>query len=506
MTQSIETGFGVEAAAVDAAAVDMAAWLARQRSAFLREGPPSLEQRKARLARLRAAVLAYRDEVEEAVSADFGHRSRHETGIMELSGVIQAIDYLTRNLRRFMKPQRRHVGWLFRAGRARVAYQPLGVIGVMAPWNYPIALSFIPLATALAAGNRAMLKPSELTPRTSELMRRMLADTFPPEEVMVVLGGPEVGATFSGLPFDHLLFTGSTQVGRKVMKAASDNLVPVTLELGGKSPAIIARGHVNARNLGRIVFGKLSNSGQTCVAPDYALVHEDDLEGFVAQYQATVARFYPDGPSSADYTSIVSERHYARLAGLVDDARRRGARVIEAGVRPERAAARARTLAPTLVIGAPDDAAIMQEEIFGPILPVRTYRTLDETIDYVNARPRPLALYYFGARDAACETLLQRTTSGNVGINNTILHVAQDDLPFGGVGPSGMGAYHGIEGFRAMSHAKGVFVQGRWSLPSLLHAPFGRFAERALAMTLGARRSRPAGAPGRGGRVGQWQE
>lgn len=468
--------------------IDPAALLARQRSAFIADGPPGLAQRKARLARLRAVVLAHRREVEEAISADFGNRSRHETAIMELVGVIQAIDYLTRNLRRFMKPQRRHVGLLYRAGHARVEYQPVGVVGVMAPWNYPFALTFIPLATALAAGNRAMLKPSELTPRTSAVMRRMLEATFPSEEVAVVLGGPEAGAAFSGLPFDHLLFTGSTQVGRKVMKAASDNLVPVTLELGGKSPVIVARGHVDDRAMSSIVFGKLSNGGQTCVAPDYALVHEDDLDAFVARYDAMVARFYPDGPTSADYTSIVSDRHYDRLKALVDDARRQGARVIEAGVTPRNAGSRVRTLAPMLVVGAGDDSALMQEEIFGPILPVRTYRTIGDAIDYVNARPRPLALYYFGPTDADCASVLERTTSGNVGINNTLLHVAQEDLPFGGVGPSGMGAYHGIEGFRAMSHAKGVFVQGRWNLPSLLRAPFGKLADVALATMLGSRR------------------
>ncbi|MCA3779425.1 MAG: coniferyl aldehyde dehydrogenase [Burkholderia sp.] len=478
--------------AESSSSIDPAALLARQRSAFVAEGPQSLQQRKARLARLRAVVLAHRRDVEEAVNADFGHRSRHETAIMELVGVVQAIDYLTRHLRRFMKPQRRHVGLFYRAGQAHVEYQPLGVIGVMAPWNYPFALTFIPLATALAAGNRAMLKPSELTPRTSEVMRRMLADTFPSEEVAVVLGGPEVGAAFSGLPFDHLLFTGSTQVGRKVMKAASDNLVPVTLELGGKSPAIVARGHVDGRTMSSIVFGKLSNGGQTCVAPDYALVHEDDLDAFVAQYDAAVARFYPNGPTSPDYTSIVSDRHYDRLKGLVDEARSKGARVIEAGIHPQSAATRKRTLAPTLIVGAGDDTAVMQEEIFGPILPVRTYRTIDEVVDYVNARPRPLALYYFGVRDGDCETVLKRTTSGNVGINNTVLHVAQEDLPFGGVGPSGMGAYHGIEGFRAMSHAKGVFVQGRWSLPSLLRAPFGKLADVSLAALLGRSRE-PAG-------------
>jgi coniferyl-aldehyde dehydrogenase len=358
------------------------------------------------------------------------------------------------------------------------------VIGIMAPWNYPLSLTIIPLATALAAGNRAMIKPSELTPRTSEVIQRMLATVFPDDEVAVVLGGPEVGATFSALAFDHLLFTGSTQIGRKVMRAASENLVPVTLELGGKSPAIVARGFANAQSVHSLAFGKLSNAGQTCVAPDYALVHEDDLDQFVALYKETVSLFYPNGPTDTDYTSIISERHHERLVSLLADAREKGARVIEVGNHPQNAAQRIRTLAPTLILDPNDDMAVMHEEIFGPILPVRTYRSMADVIAYVNARPRPLALYYFGPKDTDCDQLLLRTTSGNVGINNTLMHVAQDDLPFGGVGPSGMGAYHGIEGFRAMSHAKGVYEQGRWSLPRLLHAPFGRFADLVLAFTL----------------------
>ncbi|WP_254621258.1 coniferyl aldehyde dehydrogenase [Stutzerimonas stutzeri] len=459
--------------------------LHRQRQAFLHDGPPDLPLRKSRLARLRAAVLAHREALKDAVSADFGNRSRHETDIMELSCVVQAIDYLSSHLRRFMKRERRHVQFVYRSARAYVEYQPLGVVGIMAPWNYPISLTLVPLATALAAGNRAMLKPSELTPRISEALRQMLAETFTEDEVALVLGGPDVGAAFSALPFDHLLFTGSTQVGRKVMRAASDNLVPVTLELGGKSPAIVARGHVNDRTLQNLVYGKLSNAGQTCVAPDYALVHEDDLEAFIARYTATVQRFYPDGPASSDYTTIVSDGHYDRLRGLVDNARRNGARVIEVGARPDHLPGRQRTLVPTLVVSVSDEAPIMQEEIFGPILPVRTYADIEEAIAYVNARPRPLALYYFGAEDGDCGQVLARTTSGNVGINNTLMHVAQDDLPFGGVGASGMGAYHGIEGFRAMSHAKGVFVQGRWNFPGLLHAPFGKLAKMAISFTLG---------------------
>ncbi|MDX1803232.1 MAG: coniferyl aldehyde dehydrogenase [Alcanivorax sp.] len=470
--------------------VDAPAMLERQRDAFFHTAAPGRKARKANLAKLRAAVLRYRDALETAASEDFGHRSRHETAMLELTVIIQSIDYLSSNLRRFMKPERRHVGMVYRSGSAHVEYQPLGVIGIMAPWNYPISLTLVPLATALAAGNRAMLKPSELTPRTSEVIRQMMADTFSEEEVGVVLGGPDVGATFSQLPFDHLFFTGSTQVGRKVMAAASANLVPVTLELGGKSPVIVAPGQVKPHQVDNIVFGKLSNGGQTCVAPDYALVHEEDLDAFIEQYHASVRRFYPQGPTSKDYTSIVSDRHFARLTGLLAEAKEQGARVITAGNSPLSASTRVRTLAPTLVVGADDDSAIMQEEIFGPILPIRTYRDLDEVIAYVNARPRPLALYYFGERDQECERVLQRTTSGNVGINNTIMHVAQDDLPFGGVGPSGMGAYHGIEGFRAMSHAKGVFIQGRWNLPSLARAPFGWFADMALAMTLGFRRSK----------------
>ncbi|HDS1692721.1 coniferyl aldehyde dehydrogenase [Pseudomonas sp. yb_1] len=471
-------------AATSIPAIDAATTLEQQRRAFLNDGPPGFERRKTNLVKLRAAVLAHRRDVEEAISADFGNRSRHETDIMELLGVVQSIDYLLRHLRRFMKPERRHVAAFHRTGRAHVEYQPKGVIGVMAPWNYPIALTFIPLATALAAGNRVMIKPSELTPRTSELIQRILAGSFTVEEVAVILGGPEIGASFSALPFDHLLFTGSTQVGRMVMRAASDNLVPLTLELGGKSPVVVAPGHAGRSTLDSIVFGKLANAGQTCVAPDYALVHEDDLDEFISQYCAAVARGYPQGPTSPDYTSIVSDRHYTRLQSLVEDARTRGAKVIETGVTPERATERPRTLAPVLIVGAGDDARVMHEEIFGPLLPVRTYRSLDEAIGYINARPRPLALYYFGNVGADSEALLRCTTSGNVGINNTLMHVAVDDLPFGGVGPSGMGAYHGIEGFRSMSHAKGVFVQGRWNLPKLLRAPFGKLADFALAFTL----------------------
>lgn len=458
--------------------------LAVQRAAFLRDGAPSLARRRADLKKLRAAVLTRRSAIEAAVTADFGHRSRHETALMEMMSLTMGIDYLHRNLRRFMRPTRRHVALPMRFGRARIEYQPLGVIGIMAPWNYPVSLALMPLATALAAGNRAMIKPSEFTPATSALLADLLRETFPEEQVAVVNGDAAVGAAFSALPFDHLVFTGSTNVGRAVMRAASENLVPVTLELGGKSPVIVSRGYPLDAAAARIAYGKLANAGQTCVAPDYVMVHESEVEAFADAYGRAVARLYPEGPTSADYTAIINERHYGRLTGLIDDARAGGARIVEVGVRPEDAASRGRTLAPTLVIGATDAMKVMQEEIFGPVLPVVTYRDIDAAIAAVNARPRPLALYYFGPEGAERRRVLDGTTSGNVTVNGTLLHYVQDDLPFGGVGPSGMGAYHGVEGFRSLSHAKGIYEQGRWNAAVLLQAPFGRMADTILDFML----------------------
>jgi len=455
-----------------------------QRAAFLRDGPPTLAQRRADLKKLKAALLAHRTEIEAALDTDFGNRSRYETAMVEVLTPVRGIDYLHRNLRRFMRPQRRHVALTFRFASARVQYQPLGVVGIVAPWNYPVALALMPLATAIAAGNRAMLKPSEFTPQTSSLLDRMLGDIFPEEQVAVVTGDAAVGAAFSALPFDHLLFTGSTLVGRAVMKAAAENLVPVTLELGGKSPVIVAPGHVNDRTVSSIAFGKLANAGQTCIAPDYVMVQEEEAGAFAEAYGRAVSALYPQGPESPDYTSIINEKHFGRLNGLIEDARAKGARVSMVGQRPEAARNRRRTLAPTLVLDPTDDMALMKEEIFGPVLPLLTYRAIDEAIAYVNARPRPLALYFFGNDDANRQNVLSRTTSGNVGINNTMLHYAQEDLPFGGVGASGMGAYHGREGFVRMSHAKGVFVQGRWNAANLLRAPFGRVADMALALLL----------------------
>jgi coniferyl-aldehyde dehydrogenase len=355
------------------------------------------------------------------------------------------------------------------------------VVGIISPWNYPVNLSLMPVVTAIAAGNRVMLKPSKLTPATNAVLGSMFSELFPEEQVAMVSGD---GSVFSSLPFDHLVFTGSTAVGRAVMKAASENLVPVTLELGGKSPTIVAKGSVKDRTVSAIVWGKLLSGGQTCIAPDYALVHESEVNTFIESYDRLVKAAYPDGPTSEDYTSIVNDQQYSMLVDLIDDARAHGARIIEVGHRPGDATRRPHTLAPTVVLGVTDEMKIAHEEIFGPILPIFAYGNIDDAINYVNARPRPLALYYFGDDDADRRKVLDRTTSGNVTINGTIMHVAQDDLPFGGVGASGMGAYHAVEGFRTLSHAKGIFDQGRWNFIELLRAPFGRRADTLLKFFL----------------------
>jgi len=463
--------------AVPSRAEDLHGLLTAQRDAFLRDGAPSAAQRRSDLDKLRQAIVTRRDDIAAAIDADFGHRSRQETYALELSPLVEGIRYLHHNVARFMRPRRRSVALHFLPGSARVLIQPLGVVGIISPWNYPVGLALMPLATALAAGNRAMVKPSEITPRTAELMAQILGDTFPKDQVAVVTGDMEVGKVFAALPFDHLLFTGSTGVGRSVMRAASEGLVPVTLELGGKSPAIIEAGSPLDRAARRIAFGKLGNAGQTCIAPDYALVAEPEVDAFVAAYTEAVEKLYPDIAANQDYTSIVSDHHYARLRGLLEDARTKGARIIEIGTSEAERRTHPRTLLPTLVLDVTDEMGVMKEEIFGPILPVVPYRSLEEAVAYVNARPRPLALYFFGPDGPGRRLVLERTTSGGVTIDDTLLHFAQDDLPFGGVGASGIGAYHGSEGFKAMSHAKGVFTQAGLNGTDLIRPPFGKIFE-----------------------------
>ncbi|MFT8897650.1 MAG: coniferyl aldehyde dehydrogenase [Acetobacter sp.] len=458
----------------DATSVDLSRILDRQRTAFVRNGPPGKAQRRADLRRLKAEILKRRAQIVHALNTDFGQRSERESAIVELIPLVQSINYMIAHLGHWMKPERRHVSAYFQCGSAWVIRQPVGVVGIIAPWNYPLSLALVPLATAIAAGNRAMLKPSELTPATSAVISQIVQSVFAPSQVAVVTGDAEVGAAFSSLPFDHILFTGSTAVGKKVAEAAAHNLTPVTLELGGKSPVVIDAGYSLQRAANRIAFGKLTNAGQTCVAPDYVLIHEGEQEAFATAYQEAVKKLHPGGyAGSPDYTAILNQHHYKRLSDLVSDAQTQGARVIRLGTNSDEN----HVLAPVLLLNVTPQMAVMQEEIFGPVLPVLTYRTLDEAIAFINARPRPLALYYFGEKRAERDRLLSRTISGNVTINGTLMHYAQDDLPFGGVGDSGIGAYHGKEGFLALTHPRGIYKQGRFNAATLLQPPFGKLTD-----------------------------
>nr|WP_281433506.1 coniferyl aldehyde dehydrogenase [Microvirga splendida] len=455
-----------------------------QRRALMEQGPLSPERRAEALGALADGIVRHADDFAAAIAADFGHRSPHETKLADLYPVVAALRHARKNFRRWMKPRRRPIQWMFKPGSGRVLYQPLGVVGIVSPWNYPVQLALSPLAGALAAGNRIMVKPSEITPRTSALLETVIAEIFDPAEVVVVQGGTDVARAFTHLRFDHLLFTGSTAVGRQVMQAAAENLVPLTLELGGKSPALVAPDHPVEKAAERIAVGKLFNAGQTCIAPDYALVPREKTGAFVAAYRDAVSTLYPTLASNPDYTAIVSERHYERLRGLIADARERGARVHEINPADEALGETHRKLAPVVLTGVPDHAQAMQEEIFGPVLPVVPYDDIEEACRFIGARPHPLALYLFSHDKAIAEHVLARTQSGGVAINDTLLHCVQEELPFGGVGPSGMGAYHGEAGFRTFSHARSVFRQARFNGAGMTKAPYGGRMNRLLSMLL----------------------
>ncbi|MCW4455864.1 coniferyl aldehyde dehydrogenase [Flavobacterium sp. MXW15] len=455
--------------------VTLDALLLRTRQAWARQRP-DFQQRRDDLRRLRAAFKTRLPAMTEAIAADFGHRSHHESLIADGMAVLGEIDHLLRHLKGWMKPRRVGVGWRFWPARAQLRPLPVGVVGVISPWNYPVNLALVPLATAIAAGNHVLLKPSEHTPRTSAFLQELLAEVFPPERVAVVQGGAEVAAAFAALPLDHLVFTGSTAVGRKVMAAAAANLTPLTLELGGKSPAIVCPGYPLERAAARLATGKWFNAGQTCIAPDYVLIDAGREAALVQALRAQVLARYGDFADPRDYTRIVNEGQYRRLRGIVDDARARGLEVIELATLDPAVAERERLLPPTVILQPGDDAAVMQEEIFGPILPVRGYRSLDEAIATVNGRERPLALYPFSDDRDAIERILGATVAGGVTVNDTLLHFAINGLPFGGIGASGMGAYHGRAGFDAMSKQLPVLWQARRAGSDLLKPPYARVA------------------------------
>lgn len=441
-----------------------------------------LAERQERVARLRALIEDHTAALCDAIGSDFGVRSSQLTEVADFFVLRSTIGQVQRQLARWMQPQRVSTPWFLQPAQGRLVRQPLGVVGVIAPWNYPLQLSLGPAVVALAAGNRVMLKPSELTPHTSALLSTLVSQAFGVDEFCVVQGGVDVAQAFADLPFDHLFFTGSTSVGRQVAAAAAANLTPTTLELGGKSPCIIdASADLDEAAL-KIVHGKLLNAGQTCIAPDYLLLPRGREAAFEAAWQAAVARLFPTLGGNPDYPSIISDRHHARLRALLHEARDQGGRVVEAEVPDQVSGSHPRQMRPVLVFDVPSGSRLMTEEIFGPILPVLPCDTPDEAVAHIAARPRPLALYWFGRDHGACDRVLGHTVSGGVTVNDTLLHIAHDNLPFGGVGESGWGAYHGKAGFLRFSHQKPVMVQSRFALGHLFYPPYGARFDRLMGL------------------------
>lgn len=440
------------------------------------EPPASYATRRDRLDRLRRMLIENDTAFVEAIGADFGTRSNHETELFEIVTVLNALRHTRKHFKRWMRDERRPVDMAFKPASARIRHEPLGVVGIIAPWNFPMQTALTPLVDALAAGNRAMIKPSEFTPRFSDLLRGLVAHYFDEAELTVITGGVEAARHFSALPFDHLVFTGSTAVGREVMKSAAKNLTPVTLELGGKSPVILAEDYPLAQAARSVAFGKFSNAGQICVAPDYALVPRGRVEDFARAVIAEARRSFPTVARNPDYTAMISDRHRARLVDAIEEARAAGATVL---THEDSGMDQAGKIGPTVVIDAPKDGVLMTEEIFGPVLLVKPYDTLDDALAQIRDRDRPLAMYIFTKDKATEERLLDGAISGGVTVNGTILHVGQDMLPFGGVGPSGMGAYHGIDGFRRLSHARAVHKVGFVNGFEKMGPPWGGLAAAA---------------------------
>ncbi|MFD1437524.1 coniferyl aldehyde dehydrogenase [Acinetobacter terrae] len=447
----------------------------KQQQAFTENSYPSLEQRRQHLKTLQQLILQNKTEINVAISHDFSNRSHSETEMFEVMTSVLGIKYALKNLKKWMRPSKRHIGILFQPATGYVLYQPVGVVGIVVPWNYPLFLAIGPLCQALAAGNRVMLKMSEYTPEFSALFKQLIAQAFPEDLVCVVNGDAEVAQKFTQLPFNHILFTGASEVGKHVMRAAANNLTPVTLELGGKSPALVLADANIRESARRIAFGKAMNAGQTCVAPDYVLIPAQLQAQFIEEYSTAIQEFFPKLADNPDYTAIINERQLNRLNHYIEDATAKNATV---NIITD--ASSGRRLAHYVLSNVTDDMQVMQNEIFGPLLPIVTYQQLDEAIDYINQRPRPLALYYFGYNKQEQQKVLMQTHSGGVCLNETLVHVGQEDLPFGGVGTSGMGNYHGYEGFVTFSHAKAVFNRPKFSLMRLFYPPYGTFIQKLI--------------------------
>lgn len=468
---------------------EMEAVLRKQRAAHHQMRPEPMALRKDRIQRGMKLLRDHGGDLCKAMALDFGNRSPHQSMITDIAGTVNFGKYCLKNMDKWARAEKRHVqfplGLL--GAKAELRYEPKGVVGILSPWNFPVNLSFGPLMQVFAAGNRAMIKPSEFTEKTSLLTMELVSEYFTPDECAVFTGGPDVAAAFSELPFDHLVFTGSTATGRRVMEAAAKNLVPVTLELGGKSPVFMGESADFAKAGERVALGKMMNAGQICLAPDYLYVPESKQDEAIHGVWQGTANMYPTLLENEDYASVVSDRHFDRLQDLVADARDKGAEVIEVNPGNEDfSSTNARKMPLTILKNVTDDMKAMQEEIFGPVLPVKTYCSIDDAIDYVNEHDRPLGLYYFGQDAGEREKVLTRTISGGVTVNDVIFHVSMDDLPFGGVGPSGMGSYHGVEGFREFSHARSVYTQPKIDVAKLggFKPPYGPATEKAVKTML----------------------
>ncbi|MFT3926040.1 MAG: coniferyl aldehyde dehydrogenase [Myxococcales bacterium] len=464
--------------------------LRRQRESFLRDGPASAELRMERLQRLITSVVAHERRIVEACAADFGHRSKDASRWTDVAAIIESAKYSKKHLRSWMKPEKRSAAFPVNllGAKAEVRYQALGVVGIVSPWNFPVYLSLSPLASVLSAGNRALIKPSEVTPACAEVVAEIVAKAFDESEVAVVTGGPEAAAAFTSLPLDHLLYTGGPGIARHVMRAAAEHLVPVTLELGGKCPVIVGKDADLTDVALKVMNAKCLNAGQICLSPDYLMVPAAREAELVSALRSAVEGMFTGLVENPDYSSVVNQRHKQRLQGYLDDARSKGAQLIELNPQGESFEGQsAHKMPPTLVLNPKEHMAIMQEEIFGPMLPIKSYGQIDEAIAYVNAGERPLALYYFGDDAEERERVLARTTSGGVSLNDVAMHVIQNDLPFGGVGHSGMGAYHAREGFLRFSHARSVFTQSKVGLlGKILRPPFGKAYRKLVASMIKA--------------------
>ena len=463
-----------------------------QKQLHIQEGPPSLQLRKDRLERCIAMIKKYQEKIISSLQEDFGNRDPVMSMATEVASAIGPLEYAKKHVSKWMKPEKRRaeiapLGPLLglMGASAKIQYQPLGTIGCISPWNFPVNLVMAPLGGILAAGNRAMIKPSEHTPSTSNVTKKMFEEFFNQEEIAVFTGDPEVGAAFSSLPFDHLIFTGGTAIAKHVMKAASENLVPLTLELGGKSPVVVGKNSDISSAAIRVMQGKTMNAGQICLAPDYALVPKEKLDEFVKESVNAVSTMYPSLKDNDDYTSIINEKHFERIQSYLDDAKDKGAELVEINPSDEDFSQQPHyKIPPTLVLNPSEDMKLMQEEIFGPVLPIISYEKVEESVDFINMKERPLGLYYFGNDKKEQEFVLKNTTSGGVTVNDVISHVTMETLPFGGVGSSGMGSYHGYDGFKEFSHAKSIYKQTRINLNKLagLVPPYKSKTDKASSL------------------------